>query len=86
MHLPVAPFITVCVIVVVDDKSFTIGLFFLAEEEIKLVQTIDNAIIRDFVTSNISESRQKINNVNNLVAYTICWNPIRPANQERGAK
>ena len=57
MHLPVAPFVAVDIIVVVDNETFPVGFFLLAEKEIQLIHAIDHAVFRHIETRDAPECR-----------------------------
>jgi hypothetical protein len=44
VHFPIAPFVPVNIIVVVNDEAFAIGFFLLTQEEIELIYAVDDPV------------------------------------------
>ncbi len=85
VHLPIAPFISVNIIVVVYDKTFPVRLPLLPEEKFYLAYAIDDAVFGCFKPCYIRKGRQEVNDVDDLVALSACGNFSRPPYQERCA-
>jgi hypothetical protein len=82
VHLPVTPLVPVHVVIVVDDEAFEIGFFLFTCQEIELIDTVDNAIVRNLLAGDSAECRQQVDDMDNLVTDTARGYLARPAHQE----
>ena len=83
VYLPVSPFDGRQPISDVGRKSFAVGVFLFAQQEIRLIDTVNRAILRNLRFTHTGKGRIEVYDVNDLVADSARWNLTWPSDNER---
>src|ERR1700693_5534407 len=85
-HLPVTPFHAAEFVAHVNNDGFAVGFVFFPEEEVGLVDTVDDPVLRDFAASDLRERREKICLMHDFIVDRTSGYFARPPDNERYAQ
>jgi hypothetical protein len=85
-HLPVTPFHAEELVAHVNNDGISIGLDFLPEEEISLVDTVDDPVLRDFATTDPRKRWEQIHLMHDLIVDRPSRHFAWPPDNERHAQ
>ena len=83
VHLPVAPLVRKQLVAIECRKPLTVRFVLLSKQEVELVYTVNDAVLRNLGTGNSRQGRQYIHHVDDLVADLPCRNLAGPAHHGR---
>src|SRR5271168_1053854 len=66
-HLPVTPFHATELVTHVNNDGFAVGLVLFSEEEVGLIDTVGDPVLRNFATSDLRQRWEQINLMNDLI-------------------
>ncbi len=83
VHLPVPPLVREQVVAIEDRETFPVRLRLVARQEIQLIHTVNDPVLRNRGAGDAGQGRQHVNHVHDLVTNLAGLDFARPTHDRR---